>query len=466
MDQDQNRNPQVPNQGGENDFFNVEVIEDDFLDPASFETLMPQPAEKKKFEVHIDDQDADAFVDPIEDSQPRFNGEIYFSNRRPVKTEEPVRQQPQKKKKSKKRRRRAARSAFAVFLMIVILVTTALSACAISFINDVFALSRSDELVTVTVPSDQTTDQIIDLLSDSGLVHQGWLCKLYYKGIDWLKNFNKKTPPPAPEYLSGVYYVEKNMGLEGYLNEFKELQQSDETVTLTFPEGWTIYQMFDRLEKYGVCSKEKLVGSITGTEFEHDFVSQIPKNPNRTLLLEGYLFPDTYEFFESSDPNSVIRKFLDGFNKKWTDEYAARAKELGLSMDEVITIASIIQREAANTEQMSLISSVIHNRLNHAVSWPTLACDSTANYITTYLSGNVSQADLINFEQMYNTYLIQGLPPGPICNPGEDAIYAALYPDSTDYYYFRHDKYGEIYMARTQAEHDANGNAVLRANSH
>lgn len=466
MDQEQNKNPMLPNNSGDSDFFNVEMIEDDFLDPASLDLLVPAPAEKKKFEVHIDDQDADAFADPIDDSQPRFKGEIYFSNRRPIKPEEPARPAQRKKTKSKKRRRRAARSAFAVFVMVVIIITCALSACAISFLNDVLALSRSDDLVTVTVPSDQSTEQIIDLLSDNGLVHQGWLCKLYMKGIDFVKNYNKKKQPDPPIYLSGVYYVEKDMGLEGYLNEFKELQQSDETVTLTFPEGWTIYQMFDRLEKYGVCSKDKLVGSITGTEFEQAFVKAIPNNPNRTLRLEGYLFPDTYEFFEGSDPNSVIRKFLEGFQNKWTAEYDARAKELGLSVDEVLTIASIIQREAANTEQMSLISSVLHNRLNHAVSWPTLACDSTANYVTTYLSGNVSQSDLINFEQAYNTYLIQGLPPGPICNPGDDAIHAALYPDSTDYYYFRHDKYGEIYMARTQAEHDANGNAVLRANSH
>ena len=114
---------------------------------------------------------------------------------------------------------------------------------------------------------------------------------------------------------------------------------------------------------------------------------------------------------------------------------------------------------------MSLISSVIHNRLNNSVSWPTLGCDSTANYIKNYVRPNVSSSDAIIFEQNYNTYYCQGLPPGPICNPGDDAIRAALYPDDTNYYYFRHDKYGEIYMARTQAEHDENGNKVLRANS-
>lgn len=253
------------------------------------------------------------------------------------------------------------------------------------------------------------------------------------------------------------------MGLEGYLTEFKEIQKTDETVTLIFPEGWTIYQMFDRLDKFGVCSKDKLIASLKGTTFEYDFVSKIPQNSSRTFTLEGYFYPETYEFYENSDPNSVIRKFLSESDKRWTDEYQAQADKLGYTRDEIMIIASIIQREAANTEQMGQISSVIHNRLNHAVSWPTLGCDSTENYIKTYIAPNDPAS--VNYEMPYNTYYSQGLPPGPICNPGDDAIKAALFPDDTDYYFFRHDKYGKIYMAKTQLEHDENGNKVLRANS-
>jgi UPF0755 protein len=151
--------------------------------------------------------------------------------------------------------------------------------------------------------------------------------------------------------------------------------------------------------------------------------------------------------------------------KKWTEEYEARRIELGLSRDEVLTIASIIQREAASKKQMGLVSSVIHNRLNHSVSWPLLGCDSTANYISTYVAPNVSFSQATAYENAYDTYIQPGLPPGPICNPGDDAINAALYPDDTNYYYFRHDKYGQIYMATTQSEHDANGREVLRVNS-
>lgn len=449
----------------EKELFKVNIEDDGFLNPDELDKLVPPSVkpEKKKFEVHIENYDS---FDNYAEEQPQYKGEIYFSNRKPVK---PVAQNTEKtsvrKPASSKTKKPQINSFFAVFCSVVLVFTIALSGIAISCINDVLAISRSDETVTINIPTDATTNEIIDILSDNGLVKQKTFCKIFYSAMDWFKNLNKEKKPGPPTYMSGVYYVQKNLGLEGFLTEFKEVQRSADTVSLAFPEGWTIYQMFDRLEKYGVCSKDKLIASLQGTTFENDFVSGIPSDINRTFALEGYFYPDTYEFFEDSDPNSVIRKFLDTSENRWTEEYEEQMKKLGYTRDEIIIIASIIQREAANTEQMGLVSSVIHNRLSHSVSWPTLGCDSTANYITSYVVGNVSEADAVNYEQKYNTYYILGLPPGPICNPGDDAINAALFPDDTDYYFFRHDKYGEIYMAETQAEHDANGVKVLKANS-
>ena len=145
----------------------------------------------------------------------------------------------------------------------------------------------------------------------------------------------------------------------------------------------------------------------------------------------------------------------------WTDTYDKRAKELGYSVDEILTIASIIQREAADDTQMKLISSVIHNRLkNPSQTAGRLECDSTKDYIKKYVTP-ITDVNLVNkYADAYNTYSAQGLPPGPICNPGAAAIKAALYPSNTKYYYFCHDKFGNIYMARTKSEHDAN---VLKA---
>lgn len=449
----------------EKELFRVNIEDDGFLNPDELDKLVPPPVkqEKKKFEVHIEDYDTG---NTYAEEQPQYKGEIYFSNRKPIK---PVVQNTEKKavKKPapKAKNKRGFNSVVAVFCSVVLVFTVALSGIAISCINDILAISRSEETVTINIPADATTNEIIDILSDNGLVKQKTFCKIFYAAMDWFKNLNKTKKPDPPTYLSGVYYVQKNLGLEGFLTEFKEVQKSADTVSLAFPEGWTIYQMFDRLEKYGVCSKDKLIASLQGTTFENDFISDIPDNINRTFALEGYFYPDTYEFYEGSDPNSVIRKFLNTSESKWTEEYEEQCKKLGYTRDEIIIIASIIQREAANTEQMGLVSSVIHNRLRHSVSWPTLGCDSTANYITSYVAGNVSEADAVNYEQKYNTYYVQGLPPGPICNPGDDAINAALFPDDTDYYFFRHDKYGEIYMAETQSEHDANGVKVLKANS-
>lgn len=442
--------------------FKVTISDEDYMSPDELDELMnskeptvPDFGRRSApvFKVNIE-EDLDDGVQEDDGRQPENRGEIYFSNVKPVRTVTPA--QSHKKKKG--------RGAFALFLAVVIILSSTLSVYGISCIEDLFAFSRSDDTVTVNIPLDADTDAIIDILADAGLVHQRFFCKFYYKVFTALKNHNKKNPQP-PVYLSGVYDVEKNEGLETYLTKFRENQVGKDTVYVAIPEGWTIYQIFDRLEKFGVCHKDKLIKSLTGTNFEYKFLSDIKDNSNRTLKLEGYLYPNTYEFYVDSDPNSVMRKFFDEFEHEWTDEYREQAEKLGYTLDEIIIIASIIQREAANAEQMGDISSVIHNRLNHSTSWPTLGCDSTETYIKNYITPNVSANESLLYLQRYNTYTNQGLPPGPICNPGDDAIKAALYPNDTNYYFFRHDKNGKIYLAATQAEHDANANLVLRVNN-
>lgn len=452
--------------------FKVHISDEDFFKEEELNFEQASSNVRKKFVVNIDENSNNT---PVQEEAPKYNGEIYFSGRKPVKTDASkvdaqIQSAPSSissspassnKNKSKKKNLRSFSRACVCF---VVAFTVMLSALALSCINDILAISRNDDLVTVNIPADATTNDIIDILSENGLVKQKLFCKIFYKAFETVKNINKKNVK-APVYLSGVYYVEKNMGLEGFLTEFKQSQSANQTVTLTFQEGWTVYQMFERLEKFGVCSKERLLASLKSAQFENSFLREIADDSARTSKLEGYFFPETYEFFEDSDPNSVIRKFLAEFEERWTDEYETKAKELGMTRDQIMIIASIIQREAANNEQMGLVSSVLYNRLRHPVSWPTLGCDSTLDYITNYVSPNVNAAEALTYSQAYNTYNIQGLPPGPVCNPGDAAIKAALYPDDTDYYYFRHDKYGKIYMAKTQAEHDANGNLVLRANS-
>lgn len=443
--------------------FKVTISDEDYLSPDELDALLSgsepevprfSTPQRPKFEVHLDEKEQESETDEL---QPEYKGEIYFSNIKPVKSDVSV-------SASKKKKGNSSYGSLALFLILLIGLTCGASLYGISCINDILAFGRSDETVTVNVPLDADTDDIIDLLADKGLIKQKLFCKLFYEAEVKLKTIGKKSVK-APVYLSGVYDVEKNDGLESYISQFKESQVGKDTTWVAIPEGWTVYQIFDRLEKFGVCSKAKLMSSITGTSYEYGFIQNISADSKRTQKLEGYLYPNTYEFYVDSDPNSVIRKFLEEFQTEWTDEYQKQADKMGYTMDQIIIIASIIQREAADAEQMPDISSVIHNRLNHSASWPTLDCDSTETFVKNYVTENVSPVQAQIYAQNYNTYNNQGLPPGPICNPGDDAIRAALYPNDTNYYFFRHDKHGNIYLASTQAEHDANANLVLRANS-
>ncbi len=459
MPEDFNNRPKKP--------FRVTISDEDYMKPDELDSLrrnkqaqspsVPEfsPAsDRHKFEVQIDEEEDLLTFEP-ENENPEYKGEVYFSAMKPVRNEPP---KPAPKEQGKKKKKKRGRSAAALFLAVVFILTAGLSAYALSCLNDVLAFNRSDESVTVTIPLNATTDQILDILSDAGLIKQKLFCKGYCRLITTL--LHKST-----DYKSGIYDVSRDMGVEGYLTRFKDIQTGKDTVMVSIPEGWSITQIAERLDKFGVCNKKKFMNSVAGTEFEYDFLREINAPASRTFKLEGYLYPNTYEFFVDSDANSVIRKFLDEFKTEWTDEYQKQADELGFTKDEIITIASIIQREAANTEQMGVISSVIHNRLKRSASWPTLNCDSTTTYITNYIKPEVTANQAVLYMSKYDTYSNQGLPPGPICNPGEDAIKAALNPDQTNYYFFRHDKHGKIYLASTQAEHDANANKVLRANN-
>lgn len=437
--------------------------------------------EKKKFVVTFDD--SEDIVPPVEpeNKNPRSRGGVYFSNGVPANNiEKPAEQKrksapqkqvkpknkaavkPVKKEKPSKKKRPVSQSGFALrFISAVLACTLFLSFLGISCLNDVLAITRTDESVVVTIPNDCTADDVIDILSENKLIHQKWFCKLFFN----LKNKVFNDDPNEMVFLSGVYYVKKNLGFEAYLMEFQEVQETEKTVNVFFQEGWTTYQMFEKLENFEICKKEELIAALKGADYDFDFIKNITDSSNRVFKLEGYLFPDTYEFYEKCDANTIIRKMLANFESKWSNEYAKRAEELGLTMDEVITIASIIQREAGSKEQMPVVSSVIHNRLNNSISYPTLGCDATANYIEKYVKPNVTSVQAQAYLAYYDTSSIRGLPEGPICNPGIDAIEAALYPEETNYYYFCHDNSGQIYLATTNAEHDRNLLEVLRKNN-
>ncbi len=340
-----------------------------------------------------------------------------------------------------------------VCIFFISIMTVSASTIAMQFINDVLVIDKPGGSVNVTIPEGSDFDDVFNILEEEGLIKQKTLCYILLK----LRNYH------TVDYEPGIYYLDKNAGIEINIETIMVKKNGTKgTVRLTFPEGWSIAQIFEKLEKYEVCTAEKLYANLEIVGNQYGFIKDIETSSDRYLKYEGYLFPDTYDFFIDETPSSVLKKLFNNFESKWTAEYADRAKELGLTVDEVINIAAIIQREAKDSRQMAIISSVIHNRLAAPSTYPTLEMNSTKDYISS-----LEKYELFSdfyyelYLSTYNTYSSQGLPPGPICSPGASAIKAALYPAASDYYFFMHSPTGEIYLARTASEHQKNTQLYL-----
>ncbi|MBQ2963698.1 MAG: endolytic transglycosylase MltG [Clostridia bacterium] len=427
----------------------------------------------KNFKLNIDESILDEPV-VTEPEKPK-NKAIYFASRQPSKAQlehrraqEEARQLKQRQEKQQRAKQRKKESEQVVRLrralvcIVVVLTSVLASMYCISCINDVLAINRDDELVTVEIEKDADYKEIIDVLGDNGLIKHEWFCKLMTK----FRHFDDKT------YINGIHYLTADMGVEGMLTAMRENRTSGETIRLSFPEGWTIPQIIEKLAANDVCPEEYLYDALAKVEFDYGFVGEITNDGSKAYYLEGYMFPDTYDFFVSDkaggigeNPNSVIRKFLANFEMKWSEVYEKRAQELGYTMDEIIIIASIIQKEAADQSQMADVSSVIHNRLNNPSSYPTLGCDSTKKYVTNHLVKELGAAKANTYMSGYDTNSTRaGLPAGPICNPGVAAIEAALNPSDTNYFYFCHNENGKIYLASTYSQFQANWAQVLKDN--
>lgn len=223
--------------------------------------------------------------------------------------------------------------------------------------------------------------------------------------------------------------------------------------TVTFPEGFTVTQIAEKLEENSVCSKEDFLEAVNNPSEEILQELGIENREDRIFTLEGYVFPDTYEFYKGESASSVLQRFIDNYRVKITENDKQRAAELGYTMDEIIRIASIIQEESGRPEQDMKVSSVLHNRLNTSTK---IECDVTITYLEDYCAPYLTNGLTDENRENYNTYKCLALPAGPITNPGYSAIQAALYPEQTNYLFFVTDKDWNYYYAATWAEHVAN----------
>ena len=343
----------------------------------------------------------------------------------------------------------------AIYFLIVAVSSTILCFYGIRCINDILAIEKKDFECEVTISAGATDSDVVGILKDNDLIRNELFCRLFVKLVNG-----------SGEYVSGSYTINSDWGLEKMLSTMQAGNNYTETVTLTFPEGYTIDQIAEKLEANKVCTASSFIKTMQSVDFstEYAFLKNQANRELRFRTLEGYIYPDTYEFYVGENASSVVRRFLDNFESKWTADYQKKAEELGMTVDEIVTLASIIQAEAANSGQMKDISSVLHNRLDKPATFPRLECDSTEKYLietikATLTSSTTDTQKYIGYRDLYDTYSndCKGLPVGAICNPGGSAISAALNPSDTNYNYFRHDVKGNVYYANTFSEHNQNG---------
>lgn len=290
--------------------------------------------------------------------------------------------------------------------------------------------ASSEEIVTIKIVPGSSTTAIAKQLATNNLIRSPFVFKLAvrYRGI-------------GTQLRAGNYELSRNMSLTQILDELKKGQV--EYSIFTIPEGFTAKAIAEHWEKSGLGTAEKFHTAIKSQELLEQY---LPKG----ISAEGYLFPNTYKFTKGSSAETVVKMMFTESGNRWTETLAEEAEVLELTRHQVITLASIIQREAGSEKEIPRIAGVFHNRLKH--NW-RLQADPTVLYALGDPKRLLTREDL-KFESPYNTYLHKGLPPGPIGNPGMASILGALRPEKTTYFYFVAIEKGKHHFSETLDEHN------------
>lgn len=354
---------------------------------------------------------------------------------------------PKKKKNKKKKRKKSSVFSALIITFVVLVVSVLISALVMTFGRDLLGINNDTKTRIVNIPTGANTSEISEILKEEGIINHPKLFVFFAGRSD-----------KDGQFTAGEHELRPDMAYETIFEELASPAMNEAgTVKLAFPEGITLREAADMLESTGICKADEFINFFNkDARYGYSYETYLPSFVNEKFYaMEGYLFPDTYIFYEDMDVDLVCQKILENFNSKITPEYYERMEELDLTLDQMLTLASMIQAEAGTVEQMSKISSVFWNRLNNSTEYPKLQSDPTKNYVEDVIKPNIKNGDPEAFNT-YDTYESNGLPPGAICNPGLDAIRAALYPADTDYYYFYSNlATRETYFSRTYEEHQA-----------
>ena len=348
----------------------------------------------------------------------------------------------------KKKRRRRRRMNPILYILLVLLCSALLAGVGWLLMSDLCAFNRGGIVEkTVEINADDDMGAVADKLKEQGLINYDWFFEIFAA----VTNAEEKIGIGTYTLNTDMDYRALILGMRSTSGNMKA-----ETVKVTIPEGYTVEQIIKLLAKNGVASEEDLLKAAKTHNFNYSFIDNDSEELSR---LEGYLFPDTYEFYvNTKNPASALEKLISTFNSRvealdeelWT---AAEAK--GYDLEEIIVIASLIEKETDGTDHAK-IASVIYNRLSDDGSHGTyrmLNIDAALLYALPSGTTALTNADK-EMDSPYNLYKYEGLPPTAIANPGLASIKAALEPEETGYYYYALGTDGKHHYSSTLAEHN------------
>ena len=427
----------------------------------------------------LDDEYRDVYTD---DSDMRFpDDEEQSAGPISVEPEEEIEEEPEDPNVPVRKVRPKPKKGYGLFglphivstaIWLVLAITIGISLGRLLWVcaADVLAFGRENQEIAITITEDDTVDTVTDKLYDAGLLQYKELFKLYAA----LAKADQKT-------TAGTYKLNTQYDYHALVNGMSASSSYRETVTVRIPEGYTCAQIYALLESKGVCSVETLEKYASTSEFaSYDFLEGVPRGTK--YCLEGFLFPDTYDFYTNDTPQRIFDKLLSRFDDQFDDELRAHINTLNekmaaklrkngygqsyidankLTLYDVVTMASIVQKESAHSGENYEIASVFYNRLAHPNSFPFLNSDATV----VYAHGGKQDltAEDYKLDSPYNTYVVKGLPAGPIANPGLSAIMSSLSPADTNYHYFVLDpSIGEHLFSATYKEHQEKVEALRK----
>ncbi len=387
-----------------------------------------------------------------------------------------IREMRARYERQRQRSRTFAYILLGIFLSVIIVGAAAFaSTYIVTWSLDLTGIAATEFKLDIEIPQNADLDTVTAILAENNII----------KSPKFFKEFAKFTGKDS-DFLPGTYTISSTMSYSTLLHEIRTKKTEQKTITLRIVEGMTAKDIGELLEENNVCFAEDFEQFYKKVQNNYDFERRVKESSLKFNQLEGYLFPDTYDFYvinameegakatddmtqeeaeqkmhEDSLENAeeAARKMYSNFNDKMTREMYKKMGEMNMTLDEIIALASMVQKEAASVEDMELVASVFLNRIRNSEEFPYLQSDVTVLYVENDIKPYITGTDAAKSRiyDAYNTYVRKGIPAGAICNPGLDAIKAVIYAPYTDYYYFcANEETGEVYYAKTHDEHEQN----------